>query len=1165
MKRLIVLTMASNIEYLTVYNAHTGQALRIPKPVRFHALDDFKTYLFEHFTNYVAASIDNIFLLTAFGIKLNFASIDSVLDVYMYDKRLFVPGDVDAIFAKYLALTESYEVLRPKRYEPGVTVDDSDSKITSSLRVCDGWTKALVQNSHQINERIDHYIKQTSAIFLALSLVFEFTTNYIREIKRYYENHHNHVRLLSMKSLNESWRTHYNNLLKFPEFLLRALPKRIHISDFLDQNELATSAAFVAKFLPAVIDKFNTFAKEVDRVNQNQLAIDQTIENLRKDSISRFKDHESSKVAYIAEVERLSSEIVGESEREDLKLVFTRQMDRGARLYSEVEQRYKLLSSLYDFKRKLGRECVLIFEKMGSLQKTVVQVRNDIKNLISDRPVAGDFRNYGSIHGALDDLTIARIQVAEEHLSMTIDMPVLFGLMMIEKRRQYEWHNFFSKGVVHNTSEQLTMIVKHERDFQRLWIRKYGRLVKFISADDGYRIQLPSIDISVVNGKDEGRPDSILAAIGDTKIEREDITRYIQLVRAQKLESHVGDTLASNYESLSVSTENLKEITKIVATLSSFASPNNQKLLMQNTGDSVENDADLNVISGLRQRIRCLESLLHQRQYQELLNWPVLRGGANTPDNRQSMILAPSSEYKAKSRRSSRSQMEGSKILDASVTIDKHLDNIRLRRENSDLVSSKGLLLRENEKLQEQLAALRRQLEEKNTENQELKTYYEDKFTNQENTIRDLEMRHSEQEQQLKNTHEEELLKANDENSALRKELEQLQESRLAKDRERSRVLELGLEITNLNAALSDLKIANSELSSDIEQKDAQLSTERKNFETRTTELLAQLDVKTSQHQSALKAMLDKQYALNSMLRQQNQIVSKLMGDIQELIGQNMEFFKEFCFVLESMGLLLVCEKNDDKIELKITRVKGLRTKKAEVLDEKSLKGRSTPQSEYYEEFCELVLWIKELSINELETADMSSNEQEKHNLAVAEQQLKLFERYFDDSNSKFHLFMRAISFTGNVQLQTQYSDIEVVNEKFFLNGIFKRFLDVEGFARKLTKENKQKAHELARAIELGKSKITVKNFALGDLVLFLPVLMEQSEHQDTRPWTAFNIDSPHYLLDPESYGANAGKEWIVSRVKGITEHQVTEETLNDSTNNPFALGLGCLWYVIST
>lgn len=81
--------MVSPISYLTLYNAHNGESVKIPKPIRFHSLNGLKSFIHESFTDYIISDIDNIFLLTSFGMKVKFNIINELNDIYVFDKRLF--------------------------------------------------------------------------------------------------------------------------------------------------------------------------------------------------------------------------------------------------------------------------------------------------------------------------------------------------------------------------------------------------------------------------------------------------------------------------------------------------------------------------------------------------------------------------------------------------------------------------------------------------------------------------------------------------------------------------------------------------------------------------------------------------------------------------------------------------------------------------------------------------------------------------------------------------------------------------------------------------------------------------------------------------------------------------------------------------------------------
>ncbi|KII87895.1 hypothetical protein PLICRDRAFT_112259 [Plicaturopsis crispa FD-325 SS-3] len=92
---------------------------------------------------------------------------------------------------------------------------------------------------------------------------------------------------------------------------------------------------------------------------------------------------------------------------------------------------------------------------------------------------------------------------------------------------------------------------------------------------------------------------------------------------------------------------------------------------------------------------------------------------------------------------------------------------------------------------------------------------------------------------------------------------------------------------------------------------------------------------------------------------------------------------------------------------------------------------------------------------------------------------------------------------------------------------------------------------------ERAKGKISFRNFAKGDLALFLP-----TRNSVSKPWAAFNVSFPHYFLQANGHLAEQLKtrEWIVARITSITERVVDH---NDPTSNPYGLGDGVKYYML--
>ncbi|KAF6745385.1 hypothetical protein DFP72DRAFT_993114 [Ephemerocybe angulata] len=92
---------------------------------------------------------------------------------------------------------------------------------------------------------------------------------------------------------------------------------------------------------------------------------------------------------------------------------------------------------------------------------------------------------------------------------------------------------------------------------------------------------------------------------------------------------------------------------------------------------------------------------------------------------------------------------------------------------------------------------------------------------------------------------------------------------------------------------------------------------------------------------------------------------------------------------------------------------------------------------------------------------------------------------------------------------------------------------------------------------ERAKGKISFRNFAKGDLALFLP-----TRNSVSKPWAAFNVSFPHYFLQATGHLAEQlrTREWIVARITSIAERVVDQK---DESTNPYGLGDGVKYYML--
>lgn len=1210
--------MTDNIAYLAVYNAHNGEMLKIPKPIRFHTLLDLKSYLLQHFTSYIIASDDNIFLLTPFGIKLDYLIINEMTELFLYDRRLFGENADTLLLLRYLAQNEDdqYKLLLPKRFD---VVETSDTKkVQSSLRLYDGWAKALLQNCHHIEDLSGRLIKHINAIFKALNIIFQFATNFTSSAEKSFNSDFNYIKLLSMKSLHKSWLTYYSSLKNFPKVQMSHVSHPIELGGYLLEQTLLSAAEYVSEHLPPITDKFNSLSNTLTSINNEKLEIDGAIEALRKKSVSKFKNYDEFKATQLKKLATLSEKVqkgiaeLDKTPNRDLPAAYSRQVLVAEELHTCAASWFQYLETLHDFKGKLSTSCLKIYESIAHLQMESVRMKTESKKAMT----ASDEKD--EVAGS-----VGKIKENEDYLSLTVDLPLLFGFIMIERRRQFEWHDFFSKGIVSNLSDQLTVVIENEKVFQKLWLKKFGPYVKYLNPGNTFRIQLPSIDVTLVNGDASStREDSIFAFLGNFDVERSDITAYIDTLKQQGNENSkkFAGLIENNFKDLIVSTEGLKNLTKVATSFSSHVTTSHKLKFLNGNGVNVEQDTDLITIKDLRSRIKKLEDLLHQQQYKNLTNWPVTKSNSKAADNRQSMILktnysasvVPTSTTSAKATdpihllhrsktlllKSPETDQNGfSKILDASTTIDKHLDNIRLRKENQDLNNSIAQLVKERKELKASVNSLQQKMKEAEQHLFAERNNFEEKYKITQKTMEDLAIRHEGEVRALESEKHRELKEITLSSTNMRNEISDLNSRNTDLETEVARLKKLigenadthaqavrearsaEDEISDLTAKLADSKIVNSELLSNMLAKEAEFASERTDLQKNISSLRQELDEKTEDYESLMDVIQSKHKKSETVVSSLNGVITQLFSDSEMFAKAVFGYFEELCYILESMGLLLVEESSQStgNTEYRIKRVKGLRSKKGEIEEEDMAESSiaSNLHSTVVQKIMDQLKWVGELKeeISRLPHTELDRESKDVYTNAPdpleerATCLIEIFKRHFEDSDSEmshFSLFLKAVSFKENIQLHGQEEE-QFPGRGFFYNGISKRFNDVEGFAKKLTKENKAKALELARTIKYSSNKISVKNFQVGDLVLFLPTRLDGVEPDlaGITPWTAFNIDAPHYFLD--SSQEEPTKEWIVSRVAEITEHQVTQENANDATENPFKLSVGLTWYLIKT
>ena len=215
--------------------------------------------------------------------------------------------------------------------------------------------------------------------------------------------------------------------------------------------------------MPLIVNKLNELKQVIETVNEEKLTVDKFIETSRNESISNFKN-----VNILNVLNQLQTE--SQQLTDDIENLHYKNMDEIYRLhrdklsisiYNNAKDIYKNLNDLQQFKNKLTKTSLKAFNTIANLQMKMVGVKTEMKKITTEDETATEDSKVGDVNYK----TISNVKKYEDYLSLTIDLPLIFGFSLIEKRRQFEWYDFYSKGIVNNVSEQLSTIIEHEKCF----------------------------------------------------------------------------------------------------------------------------------------------------------------------------------------------------------------------------------------------------------------------------------------------------------------------------------------------------------------------------------------------------------------------------------------------------------------------------------------------------------------------------------------------------------------------------------------------------------------------------------------------------------------------------------------------------------------------------
>lgn len=392
---------------------------------------------------------------------------------------------------------------------------------------------------------------------------------------------------------------------------------------------------------------------------------------------------------------------------------------------------------------------------------------------------------------------------------------------------------------------------------------------------------------------------------------------------------------------------------------------------------------------------------------------------------------------------------------------------------------------------------------------------------------------------------------------------------------------------------------------------------------------------------------------LNS-IKEIPKIMEFMIYSSKDLSSIILKHFKTICLVLESMGLIVLKDSKTDsnkaesgesildettdykdidakdfsftsKDMLTVSRVKGLRNKKKEILIDKIGEEGNADidlnqvifqivSNDIISECQKRIEWFPaNIEFEKLKFSDKmidsfeeitSSNVSERIEEHV--KQTDDFFELFKEQNSKIIDWISKFNFEDAKTNFDSFTNIINLSDKLVVEKAHKRFDDVESLARKLTKEKNQLKTAMKELKTNLKNRLVLRNFNVGDLVLFLKAVIPVAKRTKTplidsdasyslensedismmgiesipsssgnigngdndltnQSWAIFNIGSPNYYLKNQEKASLRNRDWFVGRITRLDEYTVTDETVNNVKKNPFRLDVDSKWYYVIT
>jgi len=1171
---------------ITVFNAHSGESLKINR-YYFVTLEELKRFCSNQFN--IPSS--QLFLISPFGIKLKrTSSLEETNEIYIFDKKLFSDGEQsDEFIRSYISThySETFDNLIQPINSPlfdvnldKISASKNSRQMISLLTTNLGWAAAIESDSLLFHKKILEMGEKIRILFKALRVASQYIDGYCLDIKKNYDSSIDFVINIQSQSLNLLWKDHYKKLKYIPLVGEDETP----LSSLLDQRELETQARECIKLNDTVNSELMSYKSKIEVSKKSRAGVENDLDVLEADTtklVEHFESQEDLKELKLltdkvqADTKHLLSKSKTFFDDIDVELVLdtfeTHKSDFVSKIYKLSLKLYKIFVNLKDLASRLQVDLTKHLQKLTSALAEITLVKEALKTVSTK---------------------IENIQNLESSLSHTIDLPLLYGLYIVEDIRRNQWLDEM-KSLTSKTVENFASLREREIKLRSQWIRNFGTILKLLnySASSFNNRSIAMIDVNINEEKsNEIQPSK--------KFVKEDALNYIE-----------------HLKSCGISQDTIGIITKALNDL-----PLRKSKIKLEEVENTDPNGSNQVIKGYKARIKKLESLLHQEQFKQFSHWPSQSNESKFPALSRYSLVFDKSQNKSQLRPTS-------VIENSNVDISKQQRDRSVSPTSSPSTGSSNnqthsreleALKHEKSALMDKLKRMKDTIEITNNELKLLRKESASKDLNSQSLLKQLDQVRDENlaslaKLQLEITNKEkENVQLSELTSKQKQELLNLQVSLKErddivdeiKDNFRNEINSFQMQLKEKDEKLEAAsKKSNEEelaqLRKQLEDQKSLTSTLKEELGTKNS-IIDELNDKITEQDSKITNLQKKYFEIKDLLEQRDKIVttnidlnkditkwkddyntlSLMKNDLLEnMSNRENEFAKEkksHQAEIESLKMKMEeLEKLQEEAETKEVNHNDRQTILQLVIIINSLIIKSRDLSEIlynnYSLCCSTLRSIGLLAVRldsgEIniirvkglrklgENSDLSSTLDISKSGARPnlEQELSKYLTWTDLPDSKL---IDDLSSTNSEEDQSRLLDLicETMIENYNLTNfedkylsfvdyvtnltplykasVSKRFREVENLAKKELKDNKKLKENEGR-------KISIRDFKIDDLVLFLPTRSNYNTEQiesKKHSWAAFNDMGDMKFLLKNDLKISPTKQWIIGKILNLEQ-----------------------------